>query len=161
MCAHVRREIVHRKVRGIFIPHCNSLSSLVYEWREGSLVEGLPILRVKGIPLSSRVISSRVLSCSCSSFVKLWRRNYGDQVLLGFLLLLLLPLHHCVGVVSPRLCTVCSGRELVGPKWVCCCVISCARPRSARRARGLLDDLATVVTNLSSLARSQTCNTLL
>ena len=58
-------EIVHRKVGGIFIPHFNILSSLVYKRREGSLVEGLPILRVKGIPLSSRVISSRVLSCSC------------------------------------------------------------------------------------------------
>ena len=58
-------EIVHRKVGGIFIPHCNALSSLAYKRREGSLVEGLPILRVKGIPLRSRVITSRVLPCLC------------------------------------------------------------------------------------------------
>ena len=40
---HVLVENVHRKVRGIFIPHCNALSSFVYKRREGSVVKGLPI----------------------------------------------------------------------------------------------------------------------
>ena len=61
--AHILVTNVHRKVKGIFIPHYNALSSLLYKRTEGSLVKGLPILRVKGIPLRSRVISSRVLSC--------------------------------------------------------------------------------------------------
>ena len=57
---------VHRRVWGIFIPHCNTLPSLVYKRREGSLVEGLPILSHKGIPFLSRVISSRVSSRVCN-----------------------------------------------------------------------------------------------
>ena len=54
--------IVHRKVGGIFIPHCNALSSLVYKRREGSLVKGLPILSLRGIPLRFRVTSSSVFA---------------------------------------------------------------------------------------------------
>ena len=42
--------IVHREVGGRFIPHCSTLSSLVYKRREGSLEEGLPILSFTGIP---------------------------------------------------------------------------------------------------------------
>ena len=61
---HILVRNVHRKVRGLFIPHCNAPSSLVYKRREGSLVKGLPILSLKGIPFWSKVIplsiSSRV-----------------------------------------------------------------------------------------------------
>ena len=92
-------EIVHREVGGILIPHCNALSSLAYKRREGSLVEGLPILRVKGIPLRSRIIISRVLLCSLllHLLVKFgapqpWRQG---SVRVRVLLLLLL-LRHCV-----------------------------------------------------------------
>ena len=61
---HMFVGIVHRKVGGIFIPHCNFLSPLAYKRRKGSLVKGLPILSLKGIPFWSKVIplsiSSRV-----------------------------------------------------------------------------------------------------
>ena len=43
MCTYMIGN-VNRKVGGGFIPHCNSVSSLGYKRREGSLVKGLPIL---------------------------------------------------------------------------------------------------------------------
>ena len=44
------------------VPHCNAPPSLFYKRREGSLVKGLPILNLQGIPILSRV--TLVKSCS-------------------------------------------------------------------------------------------------
>ena len=61
-CMHMFIGIVHKKGVGTFVPHCNAFPSLVYKRREGSLVKGLPILSLRGIPHRFMITSSSVLA---------------------------------------------------------------------------------------------------
>ena len=87
--AHILVGNVHRKVRGIFIPHYKALSSLSYKMREGFIVKGLPILSHKGIPFWSTIISPRVSSRVCNFLYsllllllleKFGRRSHGGKL---------------------------------------------------------------------------------